>query len=202
MKKLIIFIVIIAILVGGWFGYQELKRNRYLQSGKNLLITNVDEGLFAYSSDMKLDNIDRSWKIIGYLDELSERKISAATEGLSLHTEVRLDQTDVSVTIAVPADDEIEAWQEFISLLTEEQKKRCDEIDQDEYSQYCYVRHGVFQALNNSSRKEICDGIFIPHYRSECIKDLDTGDRTNFVDENEDNIIDIFGPIPDSVIEG
>ena len=88
MKKFVPILLIFILAVGGWFGYQELRRSQLLNSGEELLLVNPKNGYYVFSSDIDLDNINRSWKIIGKVAKLSQQKQSKATEGLSAYREI------------------------------------------------------------------------------------------------------------------
>lgn len=193
MKKILLIIGIIIVLTGAWFGYQELRRNQLLNSGVELLLVNKKAGYYIYSSDIDLDNIDRSWKIIGKVEKLSQQKQQQTISGLEAYRELKLkNPEDLALPILPENDEEQSDWQRYLSTLTEAQKGYCQEIQFQDTLVYCLIRHGVLNAIQNGVDSSICEDIYILENKEECIQDVSAKKIENVPDRNNDGLIDSF----------
>lgn len=194
MKQIIPLLLVILLLVGGWFGYKELRRNRLIGSGENLVLVNKDEIRYSYSDLLIADNITREWRVIDTVSSISSEKHNEIKQRYRLYESVLAQNTNSSTPITVPNDEQIAPWQELTTRLSEAQKTRCNEITQADFSQYCYVRHIVYQAVNRGESSDICANFFTQEQIDFCLSVLSSSDQSSFSDVNKDGVLDEFEP--------
>lgn len=169
-----------------------------LDSGRPLLLVNKKAGAYSYSDLMERDDISRSFKIIGYADEIPQEEQQALTAGLRLLVGVQPQPGDTRVTPAtvtttqVPTDNEQRAWTNALSTLTAQQSALCGGLPEPHLVQPCLAEHIIMQALTTKSGAAICASFYIPDQRAACETRLAQQITSAYVDANNNSLIDLF----------
>lgn len=194
----IIITLIVIIIAGAWYGISQWQRSIILQGDRDVLLINKKDKAYSFLSASDLEDIDGRFKIAGYVDELSDEEIAKLTEGYTIAGSFPTGQGELpgrptrSSELEFPEGEEVESWNAFISLLSAEQQSLCDAMPTSSLSQYCTIRHGVFEAVEAGEGAEICDSIFIETAKQECIKNIEENNERTFTDSDGNRLLDSF----------
>ena len=189
---LILGILIIALLAG-WSLMTHLfaKHSAVSSNSGPLLLINQADKTYTFSA-IPGQPIPPGFQVIGPATNYTDQQLSDLTKGMtaiSLATGIA-----GSGESAIPTTDQAGPWQNAVATLTPAQQALCASITQPDLSQYCIVRHLVLNAIIAKKDKTACAPIFVDSYRTECEKDVTSGDLSRVLDANHNGLIDSFEP--------
>lgn len=196
MKYLVIILLALGLLAGGWYAYGIRQRSVMLNSGRPLLLINSKAGTYSYSDLMQPDDITTSFKIVGYVSDLSASDIASLTQGLRLVVGVSVTPGDPRVmgitgsSTVVPTAAELEKWTKASATLSQAQRTLCQTIEESNLGQACLADHYVFNALKAKAGISTCDSLYIAVQKEACKTTMQSKTSSTYVDSNNNALID------------
>ena len=193
-KLIIIAVLIFCIIFGAWYGISQWQRSLILNGDRDVLLINKKEGRYSYLSASDKDEIESSYKIAGFIDEMTAEEIASKTKGLML---VGSNGNipgfyQATVELLLPQEQDVIGWNVVLDMLTEQQNALCKQMPTADLSQYCTIRHGIYQAFQAGLSSDFCEDIFIQTAREECKNNIDEDDKISVRDADQNGLIDSF----------